>query len=220
MATTAQQIFESAVARSTVSDPGKLVQDGELIIYLNRRFQSLFAQQGLLQKENTLAKTTGTFAGAPPSFTLPVDIVNVVRVEKSDGTRVYLIKVEEKDRTTRLAPAAFRQGNSIVSCASTVGGVSDPIATDVWNVYYNDAPATLSALSSTLDTRFPVRFENILVTDLAIYCETKSEQPSATRLQQLNEELGAELKAFGLLLGGSNTARQTSNADRVPGARQ
>lgn len=214
MSTTVQQIIESAVARSTANDPGKLTVDGELIPKLNRRYQSIFARMALVGGDNLVAKTTLTFASSPPSVTLPTDIVDIVRLETNAGARTYLVPIRDKDRTWVMAPAVFRQGNSIVSLARS----GDPIAGDTWTLFYKDAPATLSALSSTLDTRYPVRYEDALVIDLALYMAVKDENRDAQRIGALQNELTDELKMVYALIGGSDSAQSTPHPIQGPAA--
>jgi hypothetical protein len=205
MATTVQQIIESAIARSTANDPGKLTVDGELIPHLNRKYQSIVARMAQQGGDNWLAKTTVTFAGAPPSVTLPTDIVDIERIETAIGGRTYLIPVRDKDRTWVLAPAVYRQGNTLVSRAAT----GDPLAADVWTLFYKDAPTTLSALSTTLDARYPVRYENVLVVDLALYMAVKDENRNPERIAALQRELDAENALIIELIGGSDSAQST-----------
>ncbi|MDB4876465.1 MAG: hypothetical protein JWM41_2911 [Gemmatimonadetes bacterium] len=205
MATTLQQIIESGIARSTANDPGKLTVDGELIPLVNRKYQSIFARMSLQGGDNLLAKTTLTFASSPPFVTLPTDIVDIIRFELAGGGRTYLVPVRDKDRTWVLAPAVYRQGNTIVSLARA----GDPAAGDVWTLFYKDAPATLSALASTLDTRYPVRYENALVVEVALYMAVKDENRSPERIVALQRELDTENKMIDLLIGGSDSAEST-----------
>ncbi len=205
MSTTAQQIIESAIARSSANDSGKLTVDGEMIAHLNRKYQSIMARMAMLGGDNIVAKQSVTFAGAPASFTLPTDIIDIVRLETSTGGRTYLIPVRDKDRSWVIAPAVFRQGNTIVSR----GANGDPAAGDTWTLFYKDAPATISALNSTLDARFPVRFENALVVDLALYMAVKDENRDGSRIQALQTELVTENRLIDGLLGGSDSAQST-----------
>lgn len=206
MTTTAQQIIEAGFARSTASDAGKLAVDGEMINNLNRRYQSMFAMMAKYQPDNVSASTTLTFASSPATVALPTDIINILRVEQQSGARAYLYKATEKDRTYLLSPGVYRRGNSLV----TIGGASDPVAGTVWNLIYNDAPATLSVLASTLDTRFPVRYENILILDQAVYLSIKDEGRDAQRIAALKGEFAQEYKFFLDAIGASNTATESA----------
>lgn len=215
MSTTVQQIIESAIARSTANDAGKLTVDGELIPHLNRKYQSIFARMGMQGGDNFIAKTSLTFAGSPPSVALPTDIADIVRFETATGARTYLVPVRDKDRTWVIAPAVYRQGNTVVSRGLT----GDPIATDTWTLFYKDAPTTLSALASTLDARFPVRFENALVVDLALYMSIKDENRDPNRIAALQRELDTENMLIDVLLGVSDTAQSTPHSIQGPAAK-
>lgn len=205
MATTVQQLIESAIARSTANDPGKLTVDGELIPLLNRKYQSIFARMSLQGGDNLLAKTTLTWASSPPTVALPTDIVDIVRIQTAAGGRTYMVPVRDIDRTWVIAPAFFRQGNSLVSRNLT----GDPIAGDVYTLYYKDAPATLSALATSLDARFPVRFENALVVELALYMAIKDENRTPERIGALQRELETENALVGAIIGDSDSAQST-----------
>lgn len=218
MATT-QSLIEAAFARSTASDAGKLAVDGEMIAHLNRKFQNLFARYSVSVGDNGTARTTLTWASSPATVTLPTDIVDILKLETAAGGRVYLIPVRERDRTWHLAPACFRIGNTLMSrgaIAGVYGPAADPVAGDVTTVWYKDAPAQLTALATALDTRFPQRFEMLLVLDMALYLSAKDEGRSPVAMQQLRDELKREEDAFALLVGESNTGRESAHTGRAP----
>jgi hypothetical protein len=200
---TAQQLIEAAYARSTSNDAGKLASDGELLLHLNRKYQSLYAIYAIAAGDNTLAKAVLVLAGAPPAAALPVDIIDIKRLEQVSGAKAYLIPADEKDRTWHLAPAFYRQGNSLVAR----GLAGDLAAGASVNLYHLDAPAALVALATNTDARFPVRFEDILVLDLAIYLSTKDEGRSEKEYKALKDEYAEAIAMFNALTNGSNTAK-------------
>lgn len=206
MTTTCQQIFESGLARSTANDAGKLSVDGEMIPHINRKYQSLCARMALAGGDNWTAKTTGTFASSPPAFTLPTNPIDIVRMETSSGGRTYLVPIRDKDRTWVASPAAYRLGDSIVSLARAGMSPADPVATDTWTVYYKDVPATLTALGTALDSRFPVRFEMALILDVALYMSIKDENRDPTRIAALQKELDTENAMIEAIIAGSDSA--------------
>lgn len=200
---TAQALIEAGYARSTANDPGKLASDGELLLHLNRKYQSLYAIMALAGGDNALALTTLVLGGvAPYSAALPTDLIDIKRLEQIGGGKAYLIPADEKDRSWHLAPAFYRQGNSIISRGKT----GDLGAGQSINVYHLDAPAALNALGSVTDPRFPVRYEDILVLDLAIYLSTKDEGRSEGEYKQLKDEYADAMAMFNALVLGSNTA--------------
>lgn len=202
---TAQQLIEAAYARSTANDAGKLASDGELLGHLNRKYQSLYAIMGMRSGDNAIAKVALNFAGGPPAFAaLPADIIDLVRVEKNDGSRAYLIPANEKDRSWHLAPAMYRQGNSLVSR----GQAGDPVAGDTYQLLHIDAPAGLNALATATDARFPVRFEDLLVLDLAVYLSVKDEGRNQSEYEALKQERDRALEMFVALTQHSNSAKE------------
>jgi hypothetical protein len=184
-----------------------------MLAHLNRKYQSTFARYSIKSGDNAVARMPLTWAGTPALVSLPVDIVDIVKIETAAGARTYLIPVQERDRTWHLAPAYFRQGNSLASrgaAAGVYGAAADPVATDVYTLWYKDAPAAITGLSSVLDVRFPVRFEGILIADLALYLSVKDEGRSPTQMQAIRDELAREEAAFALLIGESNTAKESA----------
>src|SRR3954468_23955036 len=79
---TAQQLIEAGYSRSTANDAGKLASDGELLLHLNRKYQSLYAIMALEGGDNALTRTTIALAGAPPAAALPADVIDIKRVEQ------------------------------------------------------------------------------------------------------------------------------------------
>lgn len=202
MVSTAQALIEAGYARSTANDAGKLASDGELLLHVNRKYQSLYAIMALAGGDNALAKATLVLAGAPPSAVLPTDLIDIKRLEQLLGGKAYLVPADEKDRSWHLAPAFYRQGNSIVS----LGRAGDIAAGQSVVVYHLDSPAALSTLASSTDARFPTRYEDILVLDLAIYLSTKDEDRSEKEYKALKDELADAMAMFNALVRGSNTA--------------
>lgn len=208
----AQQLIESAYARSVANDAGKLASDGELLLHLNRKYQFLYAIMAIAGGDNALQSAQLALVGSPAAIGLPGagDIIDIKRAEKTDGSKIYIIPADEKDRTWHLAPAMYRQGNQLVSR----GKVGDQVAGDSFVLYYLDAPGALVTLASITDPRFPVRFEDILVLDLAIYMSTKDADRPEKEYKALLAELADAMGMFNVLTKGSNTAKErTSTRD-------
>lgn len=214
MPATAQQLIEASYSRSTANDPGKLATDGELLGALNRMYQLLYALKAVSAPEQ---HTVGVNLVLSASVaTIPTDSIDIRRVEGvsgtvTAGTKINVIPVEEKDRSWHLAPRMYRNGNSLISLA----GSGDPGAADTIKVFHLDAPATLAALATALDARYPVRFEELLVVHLAIYLSTKDTNRDATEFAKLTAERKMMLEAFFNLCGLSMTALQTPHGAKV-----
>lgn len=211
MPSTCQQLIEAAYSRSTANDAGKLATDLELIGELDRTYQRFYAELAIASGDNALSTSALTLAGTPATATLPTDVIDVVRVEKAtDGSKVYLIPASEKDRAWHLSPAVYRQGTTLVSR----NRVGDPVSGMVLTTYVLDAPAALTALGSTLDPRWPHRFDSLLVLDLALYLSDKDVDRNPQDYTELRTEYRDELAAFASLVGNSNSAKETPHAGR------
>lgn len=217
MGATVQQIIEAAYSHSTANDPGKLATDAELYNHLDRTYQRLYAELAVASGDNCLSTASLTLGGAPPTATLPVDVIDVVRIERaSDSSKVYLIPAYEKDRSWHLSPAVYRQGTSIISRNKA----NDPIAGTVLNAYILDAPVALAALGTTLDARWPHRFDSLLILDLALYLSDKDVDRSPADYANLTADFTSQMTAFNTLVGNSNSAKETPHNGRTSAGQQ
>lgn len=208
--TTAQQIIEAAYARSTDNDPGKLAVDAELISHLNRDYQARFGLWSLKAGDAGMAAVFLTLLGAPPAATLPTDIIDIDRLEDQSGNPVRLIPLNEKGRSWHLAPAVYRQGLLIVSRNQA----GDPGLGSIVTLFHNDAPAPLTVLSSTLDSRYPARFEILLILGLALYLDTKDTGRDLSSHTELKEEYERYDALFNAEVGIDNSATQRGTQPR------
>jgi hypothetical protein len=206
--TLSQAIIEAAYSRSTANDPGKLATDGELLSVLDRVFQMLYAVKAVASPEGHTIKST--LALVASVATLPTDVIDIRRVQGKTGTvaagaKINIIPVEEIDRGWHLAPRMYRTGLNLTS----VGGVGDPGAADSIDAYLLDAPPTLATLATALDPRFPVRFHELLIVELAMYLSTKDADRDAAEFTKLSAYRNMQLEAFLKLCGLSMTALQS-----------
>jgi len=214
MPASVQQLLEAAYSRSTANDPGKLATDGELMPVLNRIYQTLYALKAVSAPEQHTAAANIVLAAG--IGTLPTDMIDIRRIEGlggvvAAGLKINVIPVEEKDRGWHLAPRMYRQGNSIISPV----GTGDPAVSDTVKLFHLDAPATLSALATTLDVRYPVRFEELLVVELAMYLSTKDATRDAAEFGKLSTYRNMQLEAFFRLCGLSMTALQSPHGGMI-----
>lgn len=208
--TTVQQIIEAAYARSTDNDPGKLAVDAELIAHLNRDYRARFALWSLKAGDAAIASVALALAGIPASATLPTDIIDIDRIEDAAGNKINLVPINEKNRAWHAAPAVYRQGLSVISRMQS----GDPGVGQTLTLFYNDAPATLAALTDSLDLRYPTRFEMLLVLGLAMYLDTKDTGRDATSHKELQEEFGRFEKLFNDEVGIDASALQRGTQPR------
>ena len=211
--TTAQQIIEAGYLRSTLNDPGKLAIDAELIAYLNRRYQLRFALLAAASGDNMLASALLNLAGSPAAAALPADIIDIIRVKNAAGATVHVIPADESERSWHVAPCVFRQGLSLVSRMKT----GDPGVGSTLTLFHLDAPAALTALASALDARYPARWENLLINDIAVYLSVKDDGRDENEYKQLELEVEKDERAFNLLVYGSATAKERPVPQQVVG---
>ena len=192
MATSVQTIITAAYLRSSLNDPGKLAQNAELIGHLNRAYQRSWMLIARARPDQYAASTDLTFAGVPPTASLPANLIDLLDVTDADGATVNIIPATQRTRTWNLAPCIYRVGMSL----KTRGDADDPIAGDVMTVLYLDAPEALDALADELDTRWPVRHDQLLVDYLAMYLSVKDAGRDNNDRQALIAEQRSNAAAF------------------------
>lgn len=209
--TTVQQIIEASYTRSTANDPGKLATDGELLSLANRLYQIYAALKATASPESWMSRIAlPALAGAPASTALPVDIIDIRRVQTANGAKVTVFPLEEIDKGWHLAPAVYRLGGALVSRGSqNVPGGSDPVDGDVLTMFLLDSPTPLNALASVLDARYPVRYEPLLIDEIALYLSTKDPNRNADEFTKLEKSRDNMRAAFFQLCGLSTTALST-----------
>lgn len=210
MPSNVQSLIEAGYAHSSANDPGKLGVDLELINVLNRAYQSRYALWALKTGDASIALTTLTFAGVPASVALPVDIIDIARIETTTGGKVNLVPSTEKDRAYHLSPSVLRQGLSLV----TRGQPSDPVAGTTITLYYDDSPVPLTTLAQTLDPRYPARFEALLILRVALYLDSKDEGRSKDETAKLQAILDFYEKKFDEEVGMDDSATQAGSQPR------
>jgi hypothetical protein len=203
--TTAQNWLEAALLRSTTNDPGKLADEAELLPLLNRTFQRYYAIWAAANPDAALARASLTLAGAPPTATLPTDLIDLQAVEDTTGATVNVVPAAERARAWHLAPVVYRLGAALVSRGLT----GDPAAGATLSALVLDAPAALTVLASVVDARFPVRFHELVILEGAAYLSVKDEMRDPAEYQALKQELRDVRRDFLTLCGVSTTAEQS-----------
>lgn len=206
--TIAQDLIEAGYSRSAANDPGKLATDGELLKVLNRIYQVLYALKAVSSPEQHT--TDANLVLVASEGTIPADSIDIRRVEGFSGTvtagsPIGVIPLEEKSRGWHLAPSMYRKGAKLIS----LGRVGDPGAADTVKLFHIDAPTKLVALATAIDSRYPDRFEELLVVELAMYLSTKDTKRDPAEFTKLTAYRNMQLSAFFELCGLSMTALQT-----------
>lgn len=191
--TTVRTLIVGAYNRSTLNDPGKLASDAELILHLDRVYQRMWPLIARARPDQYSASTTLTLTGVPPSAALPASVIDLMGLTASDGSAVNIIPATQRTRLWNLAPCVYRVGTTLYSRAAT----GDPIASDALTLVYLDQPTALTTMDDTLDTRWPVRHDQLLVDYLALYLSVKDAGRDGSDRQAIAQELAQDVAAFG-----------------------
>lgn len=182
--TTVGQVIEAAYNRSAANDAGKLAQDAEMILHLNRVYQRFYALFAKARPDEAASSVAYILFGVPVGLTLANDTIAVTQLFNAIGGQINLIPASEKQRLYHMAPSMYRVGNKII----TRGLAGDPIAGATVTTFQLDVPLTLALLTDALDARFPTRHHQLCIDSLALYLDTKD----AGRSQEDHAKLVAE----------------------------
>ena len=207
--TTVQTIVTGAYLRSTNFDAGKLALDADRIAHLSRIYRRIWPLIARARPDQYTATTDLTLTGTPPSVAVPTGVIDLLAAFNAAGAQVNIIPATDQLRRWNLAPAIYRIGMTLRSRADT----DDPIAGAVLTVLYLDQPAALTALSDTLDTRWPTRHDQLLVDTLAVYLATKDGGMTDGDRKALQGELQQDVVAFASEFGLSPSALNWLHAD-------
>jgi hypothetical protein len=170
MATT-QTIIEKAYNRSTGFDPGIVAEDAELIAELDALYQSFYALYARSRPKECTTTMSIELQGNPAKQIMAPVPIDVLFIFNEDQHQVHLIPATERERTWHMAPCVYQNGSWIISRMH--GG--DPVACDILELTVLDTPVTLTALTTLIDPRFPLRNHRVLVDGLALYLSAKDE---------------------------------------------
>lgn len=197
MTTTVQTILEGAYNRASDNDPGKLAQDPELIVHLNRVYQQCWALVARARPDAFQSDIAAVCAGIPPVCAIPADTIAVIGVWTAIGLPVNVIATIDRARTWNVAPSVYRSGNSLVSRNQS----GDPVAGDVLTLTVLDAPAVLATVAQTIDPRWPIRQVQLLVDCLATYLAVKDAGRDTADRAALQGEFAKDVAAFAAEFG-------------------
>lgn len=188
---TASDWIEAAYNRSAANDPGKLALDAELLLHLNRVYQRFYALFAKARPDEAASQVSWLLAGNPATYAIPADTIALQQLYLA-GAQVHLIPAHERARLWHMAPSMYRVGNTITSRA--LGG--DPVAANTLTVVLLDAPATLAALGTVVDVRFPTRHHQLCIDSLALYLDTKDAGRDAEDHTKIVAEYQTALSIF------------------------
>jgi hypothetical protein len=90
------------------------------------------------------------------------------------------------------------------------------VSGDVLTLYVDDAPATVTALSDTIDPRFPVQCHELLVLDLALYASAKDEGRNPSEYERLSKERDFHWSVFTALVASPSGATTSPHGRPAP----
>ncbi len=209
MGTSVQTIIDGAYNRASNNDPGKLAQDGELIAHLSRVYERAWPLVARARPDQFSGTASVSLIGSPPSGTLPADLIDLTGAYNAFGVAVWVIPITDRTRTWLIPPCVYRQGMNLVSRNKP----GDPVAGDTLSLVVLDAPAALTRLTDTLDSRWPVRHVQLLVDVLAVYLAVKDAGRDAGDRQAILSELQSDVAAFSAEYGLAPADVQWIHAD-------
>ena len=190
--TVVSDILSGAYNRSTRNDPGKLAQDPELTLHLNRVYQRAWPLMARARPDEFQAEIVVAMNGIPPTGFIPTDTIAVNGGYTAAGTLLTITPSTDRTRLWNVAPCVWRSANTLVSR----GQVGDPMTGDLLTLLVLDAPDALVTTTSALDPRWPIRQVQLLVDYVACYLDTKDAGRDMGDRQKLSAEFAQDVQAF------------------------
>ena len=185
---TVADILVAAIARSSKNEADNLATFGtELVAALNRSLRGAYAIAARVNPEYVGAIELVT--GVAGTWARPALAESVWWVETTAGDEVAVVPPAERAAEPG-RPSLYRLGRSYV----TVGRVADPGATDTLRFYCALRPAALTATTESLPATWDRAYDDLLITDLAMYLALKDGRES--ELAPLRAERAAWLQLY------------------------
>lgn len=187
MSTTAKDLIQRAVARSTRNDPDKTASRKELIRALSDFIRPLYVAVAEVDEE--FFPTESDVTGSSGVWALPSTMIAPFYVEDADGVEVSIVPLTDRDAD--IAPRVYQQGTSLY----TVGETGDPAGSEVLTIIGSflhsalDPDEAWDHADNTLSSTWPERHNDLLVSVLARYLAVKRED--AAEIAELAEEVKA-----------------------------
>lgn len=206
MTTTAKDLIQRAVARSTKNDPDKLASRKELVRALSDYLRTLYVEVAEVDDEYFGFEDDVT--GASGVFAIPSNMIAVFLVKDADGEEVAIVPFRDVD--TDIAPRVYQIGTNLY----TVGETDDPADAAVLTLFGAllhpelDPTAAWDAADNTLDATWPERHNEVLIRELARLLAFKGGRPEeAVALAGERDEAKALLLAEARLRAQSRASR-------------
>ena len=114
---TVQNIIDGALGWSTLNDQDVLASDTELINLIDLLQKRYMSRGAALNPAYFAEKSTVTAPGSGNPWQAPADASIVFRVEKSDGSKVHVVPVDDRD--AEYAPAIYHVGQAYYAVTAT-----------------------------------------------------------------------------------------------------
>lgn len=165
--TTVQDILNAAYARSTQNNPGTIATEStELLSVVQRAIHGAYAFAARINP--TYFAETADVVGAAGVWARPETAESIFLIEEAAGTEVVVVPYNDR-AAEALLPSVFEFGRNF----NKAGNATDPGDTDTLTFYYSKRPATLTALTDTLDPLWTEQFNELLELEVAIYLAAK-----------------------------------------------
>ena len=193
MATTVLELLTSALQRSTLNDPEVLVDEPEIVDIVQRRVQELYIAAGI-RYPMFFGKVVSPISGANGVWTLPADVLNLSRVEDSNGTEIHVVSIEDMD--AEIPPRLIRVGWTL----RRPTGDTVPQDGAVLRLYCApkhpdlDPSAALNAAGNTLDASWRDEHDDILIDDIAFHLASRDGREAEAN--RLAAEIEARMNTF------------------------
>jgi hypothetical protein len=167
--TTVADILDAAYGTSIENQPGDLAAEStELLQLVNRALRRIFAAAARVNPNFFAMRLVVDYDTDLLGWRRPVIAESVWRAEKSDGTQVTFVPIEDR-RAEPGKPAVY----PFAQAYFPAGNPKDPGSSDTLTFYFSKRPDPLSDLEATLDPQWPEQFNPLLINTVGLYLSEK-----------------------------------------------
>lgn len=213
MATTPNDIFTAAYAKSRKNNPGVTATPAELLNLFVRVYPLFWTiaariNPAFFGKQDPVLFDGLTTMGWPR----PTDAESIFRIEDSTGEEVIVVPFDERDADPYV-PAVYEWGQVFYSAGNSLDPDEESGVTEL-TFWYSKIPDAVVSATEELEALWPEHFNELLVLELAIVLSLKDDRNAEVGL--LRQDRDAWLQRYIAFLEHATAAvvRSTGHTQR------
>lgn len=212
MATTPDDIFTAAYAKSRKNNPGVTATPTELLNLFIRVYPLFWTIAARVNPAFFGKQSAVTYLDTPGGWSRPTDAESIFRIEDDGGEEVIIVPFDERDADPYV-PAVYEWGQVFYSAGNSLDPEEESGVTEL-TFWYSKIPDTVAAATEELEALWPEHYNELLVLELAIVLSLKDDRNAEVGL--LRQDRDAWLQRYIAFLEHATAAvvRSTGHTQR------